>query len=129
MPFTEEEKTIAINCARNGCDFMYIPSAGLCEKIVKGDPKAKGINTIITAVLLKRQSMRLDTNMVLKYCAGTLDKNNTWIFDNGDIKVVSPKFKLKENQEFKIKENKEESENNKYGNKEKSIKKNNSSKN
>ncbi len=111
MPFTEEEKIIAINCARNGCDFMYIPSIELCNKIIQGDPRAKGINTIIMTTLLKKQTMRLDTNMVLKYCAGTLDKNNTWIFDNGDIKVVPPRFKLKENQEFKIEEKKEELEN------------------
>ena len=111
MSFTEEEKIIAINCARNGCDFMYIPSVSLCERIIQGDYRTKRIHRVIVATLLKRQTMRLDTNMVLKYCAGTLDKNNTWIFDNGDIKVVPPRFKLKKNQEFKIEENKKKKEN------------------
>ncbi len=90
---TPEEKRIALNAAFNGADLMYIPSVELCSSIVQGNPKAKGINDVMTAILLKREPIRLDSRMIIQYCRGTLDENNTWLFDNGDIKIVPPRFK------------------------------------
>lgn len=107
MKFNESEKNIALKCAANGCDFMFIPSTDLCEKIVKGDSRAKGINKAMTTIILKRNPIRLDTEMVIKYCLGTLDKKNTWLFDNGDIEVVPPRFK----KPTQLKEKEEEKEN------------------
>ena len=107
MPFTEYEKNMALQYANNGCDFMYIPSTNLCEKIAKGDIRAKGINRVMMSIILKRDPIRLDSNMVIKYCMGTLDKNNTWLFDNGDIKVVPPRLK----EPVKLKEKKKKKEN------------------
>ncbi len=107
MRFTEEEKDIALKCAGNGCDCMFIPSPDLCEKMTKGDIRTKGINKAMTTIILKRNPIRLDTKMVIKYCLGTLDKNNTWLFDNGDIEVVPPRFK----RPIQLKENEEEKEN------------------
>ena len=90
---TSEEKRIALNAAFNGADLMYVPSVELCSSIIQGNLRAKGINDVMTAILLKREPIRLDSGMVVKYCRGTLDENNTWLFDNGDIKIVPPRYK------------------------------------
>ena len=90
---TQEEKTMAFQYALNGADFMFEPSPELCTKIVNGTPEAVGINDVMTAIILQRKPIRLDSNMVIKYCKGTLDKNNSWLFENGNIKVVAQQFK------------------------------------
>lgn len=90
---TREEKIIAHQYAINGADFMFEPTPELCNLIVKGSPEAMGINHVLTSIILQRRPIRLDSDMVLKYCEGTLDKNNTWLFDNGNIKVVPPRYK------------------------------------
>jgi hypothetical protein len=90
---TSEEKRQALIYAINGADFMFEPSSELCNKILQGDEKAHGINSVMTAILLEKKPIRLDTDMIIKYCKGTLDKNNTWLFNNGNIRVVPPRFK------------------------------------
>ena len=113
---TREEKTMALQYAINGADFMFEPTADLCNKIIQGAPQANGINDVMTAIILQRKPIRLDSEMVIKYCSGTLDINNTWLFENGDIRVVPPrhkkpvKLKPKEDEDIKNKpkiENKE----------------------
>lgn len=93
---TPEEKSIALTCATNGADFMYIPSPHLCNLLAAGSPPTTGINSTMVAILLNRKPIRLDTATVVKYCCGTLDQRNTWLLDNGDIEVVSPKYKKPE---------------------------------
>ncbi|KKK93810.1 hypothetical protein LCGC14_2689140 [marine sediment metagenome] len=90
---TPEEKQMAYQYALNGADFMFEPSPELCSKIVQGCPEVIGINNVMTAIILQRKPIRLDSQMVIKYCSGVLDVNNTWLFDNGNIKVVSPQYK------------------------------------
>ena len=50
---------------------------------------------------MQRKPLRMDSDMIIKYCMGTLDYNNSWVLDHGDIKVVPPQF------EIKTKENKD----------------------
>ena len=108
---TPEEKRTALQYVLNGADFSFQASPELCNKMVQGCPEAVGINYVMTAIILQRKPIRLDPEMVRKYCLGTLDRNNTWLFDNGDIKVVPPRLKkpvkLKPKEEPK-KENKGE---------------------
>jgi hypothetical protein len=93
---TVEERHMALTCASNGADFMFIPSPHLCNLLAIGSPPTTGINSTMVAILLTRKPIRLDTATVVKYCRGTLDQRNTWLLDNGDIKVVSPKDKKPE---------------------------------
>jgi len=93
---TVEERHIALTCASNGADFMFIPSPHLCNLLVVGSPETTGINSTLVAILLTRKPIRLGTATIVKYCRGILDKRNTWLLDNGDIKVVSPKHKKPE---------------------------------
>lgn len=108
MGLTIEEKQIAMRYVTYGADFMLIPSSDLRNRIAKGDPRAKGINHVMTAILIVGKPIRLDSNMVIAYCRGTLDINNKWLFDNSDIKVVPPQYK----KSVKLKENDNGSENN-----------------
>ena len=90
---TPEEKRMALQYALNGADFMFEPTSELCNKIVLGCPEAVGINDVMTAIILQRKPIRLDSEMIIKYCRGTLDRRNTWLFDNGNIKVVPCQLK------------------------------------
>ena len=116
---TPEEKQTALTYAINGADFMFIPSFELRGWITQGCPQAVGINDVMTAIILEGKPIRLDSEMVLKYCRGSLDKNNTWLFDNGNIKAVpqhleQPKLvRTEEDKDFfkntsKIEENSDE---------------------
>lgn len=112
---TIEEKKIALQYAVNGADFMFEPSSELCSKISQGCPESIGINDVMTAIILQRKSIRLDSNMIIKYCRGLLDKNNTWLFNNGNIKVVPSQLKKTVNlkpKEDKTKEDKTKKEEN-----------------
>jgi len=107
-----EEKQQALIYAYNGADFTLAPTTELCEKIIKGSIEAKGINRVMIAILLQKKPIRLDSNTVIQYCKGALDKNNTWLFNNSNIRVVPPRYKkpvkLKPKEENKKKENKNE---------------------
>ena len=111
---TQEERVMALQYAINGADFMFMPSPDLCTYITRGAPEAVGINRVMTSIILQRKPIRLDSNMVIKYCKGILDKNNSWLFDNGNIKVVPQQLvapvKLKPKEDnTKKEENKNES--------------------
>jgi len=93
---TPEEKQIALQYAQNGADFMFEPTPDLCNTIVQGCPESIGISRVLTAIILQKKPIRLDSKMVIKYCQGTLDKNNTWLFDNGNIRVVPAQLKRPE---------------------------------
>ena len=93
---TWEERQQALTCAANGADFMFEPSPFLCSLLTVGSPETEGINSIMVAILLAREPIRLDTSTVVKYCRGTLDSKNTWLLDHGDIRVVPPRYKKPE---------------------------------
>jgi len=75
---TPEEKQMAYQYALNGADFMFEPSPELCSKIVQGCPEVIGINNVMTAIILQRKPIRLDSQMVIKYCSGVLDVNKKY---------------------------------------------------
>ena len=96
LGLTSSEKQMALNCAYNGADFMFRPSTNLCNMIATGSTETAELNKTLVAILLTKKPIRLDTNTVIKYCRGTLDYRNTWLFNHGDIEVVSPKHKKQE---------------------------------
>ncbi len=93
MALTIEEKIEAKKYAMNGANFMFIPYNSLCEKIVQNDPRTIDINSDLKIYILEGP-IRIDPEMIIKYCDGTLSKNNTWLLDQGDIKVEPLKLKL-----------------------------------
>jgi len=90
---TPEEKQRALTYLKNGADFAFEPSQELCNMLIADSDTTEGINDVLTAILLERKPIRLDPNTVEKYCKGTLDKNNTWLFNHGNIRAVAPRYK------------------------------------
>lgn len=72
-------------------DFYFVPSAELKNKIVRGgDPILDKLPFLAKKIFLELpqdKGVALLTSMVLKYIDGTLDKNNSYIFDLGEIKI------------------------------------------
>jgi len=112
LGLTSNEKQMVLNYAYNGADFMFRPSASLCDMIVAGSTETAELNKTLVAILLTRKPIRLDSNTIIEYCRGTLDYRNTWLFDHGDIEVVSPKYKkpelTKDMEENNLEENEDE---------------------
>ena len=88
MSFTEEESRTALTYARNGAMFMYRASDKLAAEIIKGCPSSNGIPEFLQGMMITREWISIDEVMVIKYCLKTLDSKNTYVFDNGDIKVI-----------------------------------------
>ena len=96
---TQEERLKALQYASNGATFMFIPYEVLLNLIMANDPQIQGIPRVLKATLLQKKPIRMDTKTIVNYCLGTLDMNNSWVLDKGDIQVVPARF------ETKIKEN------------------------
>jgi len=92
---TFEERGQAITYAMNGATFMFIPSTQLRNMIAVGSPETTALPDVFQYVLLQNESIRMESDMIVKYCKGILDRKNTWILDHGDIKVVPPRFEIK----------------------------------
>jgi hypothetical protein len=88
MPFTEEEKKIAKKYALNKAEFMLVPTSSLRNMILQNHPSTIGIIDQLKVFLLEGKPIRIEPHMVIQYCDGTLDYNNTWLFDQGNIKVI-----------------------------------------
>lgn len=95
MALTDEEKKMAKSYADKGAEFMFVPTTELSNMIARGVPESVGINDAFKILLMQRKAIRLDTQMVRDYCDNVLDINNTWLLNQGHIKVVPPQFELK----------------------------------
>lgn len=72
-------------------EFYFVPSARLKELITQGgDPIIDKLPFLARKCILELQhgqGMAIYTPTVLKYLEGTLDANNTYLFDMGDMRV------------------------------------------
>lgn len=75
----------------NEVEFYFIPSAELKNRIIRtGDPVIDKLPVMAKRIFLELpqdKGVALYTPMVLKYIDGTLDRNNSYIFDLGEIRV------------------------------------------
>jgi len=101
MSLTAQEKILAKQYALNGAEFMFVPTTSLRNKIANGAADAQKMCKGCALALLSMKPVRLDSNMVIRYCNNDLDIKNTWVLDQGDIKVIPARFetKIKENQD------------------------------
>ena len=88
MAFTEDEAKRALTYARNGAMFMFRASESLSSEILQGAPSSTGMPKLMQGMMMTREWINIDSEMVIKYCLKTLDGKNTYVFDNGDIKVI-----------------------------------------
>jgi uncharacterized protein YlaI len=91
---TEDERRQAYTYATNGAEFMFIPSSHLKEMIARNDEIISGVAETFKIVMLSNNPIRIDNNMVISYCTKRLDTKNTFILDNGDIKVIPVSIKI-----------------------------------
>lgn len=72
--------------------FIFVPSAILKEKLTnKSDPLLNELPDSMVGHLLScpyGSGIATDTEMILKYLDGTLDKNNSYLFSQGEIRVL-----------------------------------------
>lgn len=95
MALNRHERLLAMGYAAEGASFMFIPSESLRKKIVNDHPMTVGINAQLKVFMLEGKAIRLDPEMVVKYCKNMLSPNNTWLLDQGDIKVEPARIEIK----------------------------------
>ena len=88
MKLTRQERQEALTYAFNGATFYFVPSEKLSNMVIKGHPMTQDLNDTISIYLIQKDEIRLETNMVVNYCKYALDEKNTWLLDQGDIKVI-----------------------------------------
>ena len=91
---TNEERRRVYEYASNGAEFFFIPSSHLKEMIARDEGVVSGVAPSFKAVMLSKDPIRIDSKMVMKYCFHKLDRKNTFILDNGDIKVIPIPIKI-----------------------------------
>ena len=85
---TDDEKRQVLNYAANGADFYFIPSSTLVNYVVKNTPEVEKIAKTFRTMIIQQEPILIDPKMIVKYCRGKLDRKNTFVLDNGDIKVL-----------------------------------------
>lgn len=95
MGLTEEERKIALQYLYNGADFMFSGSSELKKLIMNNHPKTMDIEKNLKIFILEGKAIAVEPDLILKYCSKTLDENNEWLFDHGDIRVIPHKITLK----------------------------------
>lgn len=68
--------------------FFFIPSSNLREMISRNEhPYIKKLPDIVKSIYLSGRGYLIHQDTVVKYMEGTLDIKNTFIFDNGEIRI------------------------------------------
>ena len=88
MSLTEDERRQALTYAINGAMFMFRATDNLALEMVNGGQSSEGMIRCLPEMLMTRKWINLDNNTVIKYCRNTLDRKNSYILDNSDIKVI-----------------------------------------
>lgn len=72
-------------------EFYFVPSSRLKQLVAQGgDPIIDKLPSLARKCILELkdgQGMAIYTPTVLKYIEGTLDANNTYLFDMGELRV------------------------------------------
>jgi len=75
---------------------MFIPSSQLLEIVSRDEhPAIKSMPNPFKYVLMQNKPIKIEGQMALDYYKGLLDKNNTFVLDHGDIKIIPTRFKIK----------------------------------
>ena len=88
MSLTDREKQDALRYAVNGATFYFVPSVELSNMIVQGGPGTEEINDTLRPFLIQREAIKIEVDLVIRYCQNTLDSKNIWLLNHGDIKVI-----------------------------------------
>jgi len=97
MSLTVEERQQAITYAANGAMFMFRATDKFALEITNGGQASVGLPKFLQIMLMKREWINLDNKTVIKYCNNTLDRRNTYVLENSDIKVIPEPIDIKIN--------------------------------
>lgn len=93
--YKEKEVSIVKKAIKNEADFMFIPHQKLLDDIINNSNfYVKKLPINAKKALLSKKPISISSSIVLKYYKGTLDKKNSFIFDNGDIEIIREKIDL-----------------------------------
>ena len=95
--FTSQQMlAIKEKISRDDVEFFYVPSADIRSRIVKGDDvELNKINNDLKTIILEGHAFKISRDMVIRYIEDTLDKMNTFMLNNGEIRVEgSPSIKF-----------------------------------
>jgi hypothetical protein len=92
MAFTERERQQAETYAINGAMFMFRAGEKLAKESSLDAITIQGMSKYMKMMIMTREWINIDSKMVIKYCNGTMDRKNKYIFDNGDIKVIPERW-------------------------------------
>ena len=80
---------------------FFIPSAKLKETVLRGiDPKIQGMPDGMKTLILEGKGMAIQKRLVYELLIGTLDEKNSFILNNGEVRVLQDNktvFNLGEN--------------------------------
>jgi len=70
-------------------EFYFIPNARLKDLILQNShPVIQELPQDIKVIFLQSQGIAISNNMVMGFIDGTIDNNNKFVLDNGEIRVV-----------------------------------------
>ena len=97
----EDVKKLKENLVHRDVTFFFIPSAKLCDMIIKNEhpliqklPKEYKAMFLEDKISGKRSAPLIQSEMVVKYLEGTLDESNKFILDNGEIRTIDNTLKI-----------------------------------
>ena len=67
----------------------FIATSQLKNLILRGDPSVTKIPEFFKTPLLEGKGLLIQKRLVLSYLNGTLDKDNSFVFDNGEIMITN----------------------------------------
>ncbi|HUS48937.1 MAG TPA: hypothetical protein VMZ91_02125 [Candidatus Paceibacterota bacterium] len=80
---------------KKGAEFMFIPSPKLVEMVAKNEHMlVKKLPEVFKCVLLENKPIHIEGELALDYYDGVLDDDNSFILDNGDIKIIPTKINI-----------------------------------
>lgn len=96
----EEINILKSRLAEKDIPFKFTPSARLSELILKDEhPNVKDLPYAYKILFIQQEPVMIQSQMIVDYLSGTLDKKNEWLLDNGEITCVDNSITI-------IKENK-----------------------
>ncbi len=97
----EDAGILRTKLANRDVVFFFKPSAKLCEMIEKNEhPLIKKLPAAYKAMFLedgltgKRSAPLIQSEMVVQYLEGTLNAENKFILDNGEIRTIDNSLKV-----------------------------------
>jgi len=72
----------------------FCPSAKLRELVVKDDSRVSGLPQVRKQMIIRGTAFLIAKSLVTRFVAGTLDEKNSFILNNGEIRICDDNIPL-----------------------------------